>query len=149
MSANQPVTARPSAGTAPTNPGATRRRTLRAVTVLAAMLAAVLVWTLIVPVFGVDLVVSTVGGTMRVTAVAVAGTALLAGAAGWALLAVLEHLTRSALPAWTIVAVAVLVISFAGPLASGNSVATASLIVLHLVVGSVVVLGLRRSARRW
>jgi len=127
----------------------TRRRLLRAATVLAAILAAVLVWILIVPVFGVDLVASTGDGTVQVTSIAVAGTALLAGAAGWALLAVLEHLTRSALPAWTIVAVAVLVVSFAGPLAAGSAVATASLIVLHLVVGSVVVLGLRRSARRW
>jgi hypothetical protein len=122
---------------------------LRAATVLAGALAAVLVWILIVPVFGVDLVVATGGGTTRVSAVAVAGAALLAGAAGWALLATLERLTRSAVPAWTVVAAAVLVVSFAGPLAAGSAVATASLIVLHVIVGTVVMLGMRRSARRW
>jgi hypothetical protein len=149
MSTNPPVTDRFRAGRPSTTSSATRRRALRAVTVVTAVLAAVLVWILIVPIFGVDLIVTTGGGTTSVTAIAVAGAALLAGAAGWALLATLEHLTRSAVPAWTVVAGVVLVVSLAGPLAAGSAIATASLIVLHILVGTVVVLGMRRSARRW
>ena len=135
MSTNPPVTDRFRAGRPSTTSSATRRRALRAVTMVAAVLAAVLVWILIVPIFGVDLIVT--------------GAALLAGAAGWALLATLEHLTRSAVPAWTVVAVLVLAVSLADPIAAASAIATASLIVLHILVGTVVVLGMRRSARRW
>jgi Family of unknown function (DUF6069) len=137
--------------TAPARPeertplAAGRRRALRAATLVTAILAAELVWIVVVPVLGVDLVVTAPGAAGPVSAVAVAGAALLAGAAGWALLAMLEHFTSSAMPAWTVIAGVVLVVSLAGPLASGSLAATISLIVMHLVVGVVVTVGMSRS----
>lgn len=79
---------------------------------------------------------------------AAAVSALVAGLAGWALLAMLERWTNNARRTWTIVALAFLVVSLAGPLGSGADVASiAALVVLHLLVAAVVISGLRRSAR--
>lgn len=140
---------RPDPSTTPTTLAPSRRRVRRAATVVFAVLAAVLAWIVVVPLLGVELVVTGPDGAIGpVSVVAVAGAALLAGAAGWALLAVLEHVTRSAAPAWTVIAGTVLVVSLAGPLTAGTVAAMVSLIALHLIVGVVVAVGLRRSGGR-
>jgi hypothetical protein len=74
---------------------------------------------------------------------------LLAGLAGWALLVVLERFGRRPRRTWTGIAVVVLALSLGGPL--GNGVHTATTITpagMHLAVGAVLILALRRTAPR-
>ncbi|MFF5175754.1 DUF6069 family protein [Micromonospora sp. NPDC000089] len=126
---------------------ATARRRQRALAVLAATVAALLVWVVAVPLAGVDLTVRAGGAQQQVGPVAVGLTAALAGLAGWALLALLERLTRRARAVWTRIALVVLVVSLLGPLTRGvGAAATATLVALHLAT-AVVVPALRRTAR--
>ncbi|MFI6743052.1 DUF6069 family protein [Nonomuraea sp. NPDC050451] len=114
-------------------------------TAIGAPAAALAVWALAVPLAGTALTVRTGGGTQTVGPVSVVVASLVAGLAGWALLAVLER--RAARPgrSWTITALVVLVLSLSGPLGSAvGAAATLVLILLHLVVGAVLVAGLAR-----
>ncbi|WP_033665019.1 DUF6069 family protein [Salinispora oceanensis] len=63
---------------------------------------------------------------------AVVHMSLVTSLAGWALLAVLERLTRLARTAWTVIALSVLVISYGGPLL-GAGIPTGSRITLALM----------------
>ncbi|MDQ7906321.1 DUF6069 family protein [Phytohabitans sp. ZYX-F-186] len=84
-----------------------------------------------------------------VTLPAVLVTTVLVGLAAWALLALLERLTRHAATAWTCVAVAVLLLSLAGPVgAARTGGGTAALLAMHLAAAAVLVPGLRRTAAR-
>ncbi|QLQ36004.2 DUF6069 family protein [Micromonospora robiginosa] len=126
------------------------RRRDRLLTVLAAIAATLLGWAVAVPLAGVELTArSGGGGEQRVTPVAVAVSTLLAGLAGWALLAVLERFTGRAGTVWTVVAVVVALLSLLGPLTGGvGRAATVTLVALHLLAGAVLVPGLRRTAVR-
>ncbi len=73
--------------------------------------------------------------------------AVLTGLAGWALLTVLERLTKRARTAWTAIALVLLLVSLAGPLSATTPAATVGLAALHLVVAAVLIIGLRRSRR--
>lgn len=120
-----------------------RTHSRRWVTVLAAMAAAVLAWTVADPLLGIDLLVDGGAGPAReVGQLAVCLTALAAGLAGWALLSVLERTTSRAHTVWRVLASATLVVSLAGPLAAVTAEATVTLVVLHVVVGAILVLGL-------
>jgi len=121
----------------------------RAVTVAAAVLLALAVWVVAVPVLGVDLRVTPGGAEAQtVGAVSVLVVSLLAGLAGWVLLAVLVRVTRRARRWWTGFAVALLVVSLTGPLTSAvGAAAKTVLVVLHLVVGVVLLVGFRRSVK--
>ncbi|MFE2615152.1 DUF6069 family protein [Micromonospora chalcea] len=133
----------PTAATRPT------RRRVRLLTVLAATVATLLGWVIAVPLAGVELTARTGSDVQRVTpvAVAVAVSTLLAGLAGWALLALLERLTARARPVWTVVATLVLLVSLLGPLGGGvGRPATLTLVAFHLVAGTVLITGLRRAA---
>ena len=103
----------PTAATRPT------RRRVRLLTVLAATVATLLGWVIAVPLAGVELTARTGSDVQRVTPVAVAVSTLLAGLAGWALLALLERLTARARTVWTVVAALVLLVSLLGPLGGG------------------------------
>jgi hypothetical protein len=85
-------------------------------------------------------------GRHRPLAVAVGSGA--AALAAWALLALLERLTNRARTLWTVAAVVVLVASLAGPLSGSGITATnrTVLVLLHLTVGAVLILTLRRTA---
>jgi hypothetical protein len=125
-----------------------RRRTrARMLTVLAAAFSAVLGWVIAVQVLGVELVVAVGATEQSVGLIAVVSTSVLAGLAGWALLALLERRTARAKFAWTITAVTVLVLSMAGPLGASSMQAMATLIALHVAVGGVLIAGLRASSR--
>jgi hypothetical protein len=124
-------------------------RGLRALAVLGAVAAALAVWAVAVPLAGIELTVVMNGVTQPVGPGTVMTTSLLAGLAGWALLAALERFGRRPHRTWTVIAVVMLVLSLAGPL--GNGVHTATTIALtgmHLAVGAVLIPALRRSARR-
>lgn len=94
---------------------------------------------------GVDLVVRTGSATQHVNVVSVVVTAVVVTIAGGGLLRVLERRTKSAVRLWTTIAAAVLLVSLAGPLGAETVAAGSVLAGLHLVVGGVVIVGLRRS----
>lgn len=137
--------------TAATAPTRTRGPVRQISTVLAATAAAAVIWVVAVPLAGVDLLARPGGGPTQTVGVgAVVGVSLLAGLAGWGLLALLGRVApRRARRIWTGVASAVLVLSLAGPLSGGVSASgTVTLIVLHLVVGLALIVGLRRATSR-
>ncbi len=114
----------------------------------AAMLVAAAGFTILTSAAGVDLAART-GATVRpVTLPAVLTAAAVSALAGWLLLALLERLTSRARVAWTVIAVAVVLLSLlAGPTAGVTAGAKAGLALLHLAVGAVVIGGMRRSSR--
>jgi chromate transport protein ChrA len=113
------------------------------VAVLAAAVAAA-VWAA-ARLAGVDLVVKSGSGTSDVNAVSVVVTALVVAIVAAALLRLLERRTSSGRHTWTIVAIVVWAVSFLGPLSATRPSAGLVLASLHLLVGAVVVLGLRRA----
>ncbi|MFG1656486.1 DUF6069 family protein [Micromonospora chersina] len=125
------------------------RRRDRALAVLAATAATLAVWAAAVPAAGVDLAVRNGGTEQSVTAAAVGVSTLLAGLAGWALLALLERFTARARAVWTGAAGLVLLLSLLGPVGGGvGAAATLTLVALHLAAAAVLVPLLRRTARR-
>ncbi|MFJ1541311.1 DUF6069 family protein [Micromonospora chalcea] len=133
--------------TIPTAVTRPNRRRDRLLTVFAATAAALLGWVVAVPLAGVELTARVGSDVQRVTPAAVAVSTLLAGLAGWALLALLERLTARARTVWTVVAALVLLVSLLGPLGGGvGQAATLTLVAFHLVAGTVLITGLRRGA---
>ena len=119
----------------------------RAGGIAAAAIAVSLVWTLAVPVLGVDLTVTSIGGTapQTVDLVAILIATVAVSLVGWGLLALLERRGKGRV--WTFVAAAVMVLSLASPLlASGPVDARVTLALLHIVVGAVVIPAFRRGA---
>lgn len=88
-------------------------------------------------------------GTVQAVGVgAVLVTAVLAGLAGWALLAILERNVSRPRLVWTVIASVVAVLSLVGPAASavdGHSRGT--LVALHVVVAAVLIPALAAVAR--
>ena len=111
---------------------------------LVAMTAAALVWAC-ARVAGMHLEVHSGSGTSEVTVVPVIVVPMLATVLGVSLLRVLERRTAQALRVWTIVAVVVWAMSFLGPLSATRPSTGLVLASLHLVVGVVIVVGLRRT----
>ena len=122
---------------------------VRWLSVVGAVVGAVLVWLIAVPVAGVDLVATPLGGaTMHVTVVAVLVSSLLVGLAGLGLLTLLERRSANGLRTWTIVAAIVLVLSLGSPMGGETLGAKLSLAAMHLVVGAVLITGFRAGASR-
>ncbi|MEO5874335.1 MAG: DUF6069 family protein [Streptosporangiaceae bacterium] len=122
-----------------------RTPTARATTVAVAVLTGVICWVAAVHGAGIRLVV---GDGERVGVAQVAIATLLAGLAAWFLFALLERFTRRARAAWTVVASTVLALSLTGPLSATSTAAGITLAVLHLLVGAVLIAGLRRTSAR-
>lgn len=124
-----------------------RTRRTRLLALVGAAAAALAVWALADPLAGVDLTVSTGGGTQEIGSGTVVLVSLLAGLAGWALLDLLERFTAHAREIWTATALVVLVVSLLGPLgAAASAAATVALAGMHLAVGAVLIPLLARSA---
>ncbi len=147
-------TAGPAGPAAAAGCGPARRvRQARALTVAAAAAAGLAGWAVAGPLAGVHLAVRQSPGSAAtpVGAGTVLVVSLLTGAMAWALLALLERWTRgarTARTAWTSTAAVSLAVSLAGPLGSGiGGGAKAALASLHLVVGAVLIIGLRRTIR--
>jgi hypothetical protein len=122
-------------------------RVRRIGTLAAAVGAGLVGWALAVPLAGIDLAVHQ-GGTVRpVGPVAVALACLVAGSAGWALLAVLERRLRRPRRTWLAVALVVLALSLTGPAGAVSLAGGVALAGLHLIVGAVLIFGLASSAR--
>lgn len=132
-------------------PDAARRRRLRLVGVGASVTSSFVIWVVAVPVLGVELRAPNGPGSTElepVSVVAVVLMSLLAPLAGWALLAGLEKLTTKAQTIWTTIAVAVLVISYGGPLLGAGvpSDSRITLALMHTAVGLATILTFTRSA---
>jgi Family of unknown function (DUF6069) len=111
---------------------------------LVAAAAAALVWAC-ARAAGLHLEVTSGSGTTEVNLVSVVVTTMVVAIAGAGLLRVLERRTTRALRVWTIVAVTVWALSLLGPLSATRPVTGLVLAGMHLLVGAVVVLGLRRT----
>lgn len=119
------------------------RRLKRTAIVVEAAVIAMLFWAAAVPLAGVELQVTTGGAAQTVGPVQILIVALLAGTAAWAVLAVVEKLSRKPRRLWFPVAATVGVASLAGPLFSaGSTIAMLVLLGLHIVVGGILALGL-------
>lgn len=118
--------------------------------VLAATAAAVAIWA-VATAAGADLTVSFGPGQpiQKVTVINVVVAALVGGLAGWGLLALLRRFTANARAIWTVIAIVFALFSLGGPLSAIASVGTkVALIAMHLVVATVVIVGLRRTKGR-
>ncbi len=130
----------------------TGRRRARVLTTVVGVLSALVIWAIAEYGFDLDLHSPAFNGgdPADVGAVQVVGAALVGSLAGWALLALLEHVTSRAVSWWVVVAIIGLLVSLGGPL--GGSGITASnrwtLALMHVVVGAVVIIGFARSSRR-
>lgn len=144
---NLPLTSPPPAGAgayAGQSPPRRRVRPFRAsASLLLAAAAGEMIWVLTVPLAGLPLEVAPVDRTVGPPAIAL--SALLGGTAAWALLALLARFPHG--PAsWTGVGTVVLLVSLVGPPLSGaTGVVLLALELMHLVVGGVLLVGLRRS----
>jgi hypothetical protein len=140
---------------APTSRTAHRRvRLRRLATVAGAALAGIVIWSVCVPALGIDLRVGSGPAAQTVGPLNILVVSVGCGAVAWMLLALLERLSVRGRLIWRICGWAVLVLSLAGPAALAQSTsALIGLLAMHLVVGSVLIVGLawppRAAARRF
>lgn len=131
-----------------TLPAVRRRvRTRRTLTVAGAAAAGLAVWAIKRSIGGTELAVRSGGSVRGIGPAAVVLTALLVGLAGWGLLAWFERLMQRPYRAWRLVAVAVFLVSLAGPLGGVGTGPRLALAAMHLVVAAVLVLGLPATRR--
>ncbi len=110
---------------------------------LEAMLAALVAWALWSSVGDVELVVGTPPDLTHVGVGAAVATALVVAVAGALALRAFEAASRRGRTWWTVLAAAVWVLSLVGPFGASDATAWMALTSLHLVVGAVVLFGLR------
>ncbi|MGP3921122.1 DUF6069 family protein [Nonomuraea sp. 10N515B] len=122
-------------------PPATQRRKARLLTVLVTILAALIVWGIAVFIADVDITASYWASPTSV--VVVSG---VAGLAGWATLAAIEHWTARAARIWTLLAIGVFVFSLVGPIGTGSTSAQVAMAALHLTVAAILIPGLRHTS---
>ena len=124
-----------------------QRRRDRAVIVLAAVVAAVVAWIVADPIAGAEFTVQQGDrDPMDIGIALVVLTALIAGLAAWGSLALLERLTARAATIWTAIAAVALGVSLLAPLTAEATAGThVSLVLLHMIVGGVLIAGLRRT----
>lgn len=124
-----------------------KRHGVRALITLAAALAAILVYTIVVLVLGIEVRVPESFGSrtlIPLTFDSVVGAAIIAAVAGWALLTVLELVTKKARLIWTVVAVVVFL--FTLPYMPGfRIVDRVVLVLLHTALAAVLIIGMRRT----
>lgn len=117
------------------------RRRIAAATFVTAVVGGLLVWAAAVPLGGLELNAS--GQTVGPVSIIVA--AMAGGAAAWLLLALLIRRPHGR-TWWTALGVTVLLLSLAGPPLSGAGGAVLVILeLMHVLVGLVLILGLRRS----
>ncbi|MFI7544657.1 DUF6069 family protein [Actinoplanes sp. NPDC049599] len=118
----------------------------RALTVAAAVVAAVVLWIIAVPIAGAELLTETAADKppAEVPFGGVIISPLLVGLVGWGLLALLERFTTKGRLIWTIIAVVVLLVSFAGPATATTTGTMLWLSVMHIVVGGILIAGFTR-----
>lgn len=127
--------------------GDARLRARRVSTLGLAVAAGLAVWLVSDPLAGIDLTVGAGETARTVDAASIIVAAVIAGGAGWALLAFLERRLPRGRRVWRITAWSVLALSLLGPVLTGaRGGALACLIVMHIAVGTTLVLGLAPQA---
>jgi hypothetical protein len=116
----------------------------RWLTVLTAMATATAGWGIAHSLLGIEMTVGSDDSLRHVDSLAVTLTALGVGFAAWGLLTLLERHTANARAVWTRIAVGVLAVSLLGPLGATTGSALTALAVLHLLVGGIIISGMRR-----
>lgn len=122
------------------------RRRYRLPIVVGAALAAVVVYVVAVPILGIDVAVPEAPGSdikAPLDLIAVVAMGLISSLLGWFALAVLERFTGGrALTVWTVLALAVLVLSL--PYLPGWTVAERIVVgLMHVTLGVVLIGGMR------
>jgi hypothetical protein len=123
-----------------------RRGTVRGdlAVVIGALSAALATWSLWTQVGGVELTVQSGDEVQTVGLGSVVAVAAIMPIAGVLLLRALQPWLSRGLRWWTAVAGTVMLISMLGPLGATTAMAGVALASLHLLVGAVVILGVRR-----
>ncbi len=116
--------------------------------VAGAVIAALVVWVIAVPILGTQLVVRFGSAAPETVGIAfISGASLLGSLCGWGLLAALERRSSRARAIWTGVAVIVLLVSLSLPLtAATTSASRVALSLMHLAVAAVLIPTLRRTS---
>lgn len=119
----------------------------RALSIAGAVLAAVAVWAIAVPLSGTHLLIRFGSGAAQGVGIDyVIGASLAASLAGWSLLALLERRTPRALRIWTGIAFVVVVLSLSLPLTAGATLSSkVALALMHVAVAAVLIPAMRRS----
>lgn len=104
----------------------------------AAAACAVVLWTALVPLGGLDLSADLGGTVKQIGALDVALVAFGAGLVGLLALRILERFTPKGLTIWTVTAAVVLVLSCGGAMAATSTAAIWALVSLHALVGAVI-----------
>jgi Family of unknown function (DUF6069) len=124
----------------------------RALSVAGAVIAALAVWVIAVPMLGAHLTIRFGSGAPQTIGIAlIAGASLLGSLGGWGLLALLERRTARARTIWTGVAVIVVLASLSLPLTAATTTsAKVALGLTHVAVAAMLIPALRltSSARR-
>lgn len=103
-------------------------------------------WAILAPISGLTLEAQQ-GSRMHIGAGQVFFASAVLAFAGWGLLAILERRTPNARTTWTVIATIFCITSLGSPLSGGVGIgAKLGLASLHLVVGAVIIFGLRRTA---
>ena len=116
----------------------------RVAAIVRAVTATLGIWAISVFIGRVDLAVD----GKAIGPVAVVVVTLLAGLAGWGLLALLERRTARAWPIWRTIAIIVLVLSMLGPIGADTSLGRTTLSVMHVFAGAIVITGFAPRSRR-
>lgn len=127
------------------------RRLMRAGWVAIAALATGTIWVIAVPVAGAHLSarLGAPAATQQVGLATILTVSVLAGLAGWALLAALERFATRPARSWIALATLALAISLAGPLSAGTSTPSKLVLVgMHLAVGGIVIPALAKTSAR-
>ncbi len=119
----------------------------RAFSIAGAVLAAVAVWAVAVPLSGTHLLIRFGSGAAQGVGIDyVIGASLAASLAGWGLLALLERRTARARRIWTGIAFVVVVLSLSLPLIAGTTMSSkVALALMHVAVAAVLIPAMRRS----
>lgn len=116
-----------------------------AAAIAASVLCALIAWFFVAELPGVDLLVDAGGQVRQIGASDVAVAAAVSSLAGFCFLRLLERITVRALTLWTVIAIAVALLSMFGTAAAMTRTSTFALVSLHSVVAVVVIVAARRS----
>jgi len=119
---------------------------IRAMAILVAILANVIILTVARLMNGEFPIVDTGGGYQTTGFAQVIVVTMMAGLAAWGLLALLEQWTSRAKAIWMAISVFLFVISLLGPLGTGvNATSTAVLVCMHVSTAATIIPLIRRS----
>lgn len=139
MSLTAPApTATTDAGASPVRARATARRRRRALGVVATLVVALAVW-LVGRLSGADYWIADSQGTVRIDALVTTQVTVVLGLAGWAVLALLERLTRYGTAIWTVLATVIVAASMIPVfLVEATTATRVALVAVHLAVGALI-----------